>query len=229
MPIFLLSLLVFLISFVAGLNIGAFVDPAMPKGEISIPNLISISFTVIGGGTSLIATSLALYAYSKWKNIKRDDTKFNINIALIDDLYRTKIYASDMLNAYAYPEFLDVNETRIKLNRCITDISARDEILKTINDNEHTRKLIAQRHLIKEFAAAVLNIQLIGQETTKNTTIDEHIKINAYESIPDYVKLLFNDCKHRNKSGYFNIKELNKKISGEINSSITSLKEELKP
>ncbi|MEG7571205.1 hypothetical protein [Vibrio cholerae] len=66
----LLSTLFLLFGFVVGVWAGVFIETSTVTGEMTISELLSLSFTILGGGAGFIATIFALFVYKKWRSQK---------------------------------------------------------------------------------------------------------------------------------------------------------------
>lgn len=157
----LISLLALILGFVLGMWVSVFITPVEVNGEKTISDLLSLTFTILGGGAGFVATGFALYVYQQWLVQQRNSTIYNVKVKLLKHIYSMTVYAENMLLARANPKTMKVNEHRVNLVSSISDMSVEVDILKTLDVKLEplTQELMKLNHI----SAKVLNMRVFPE------------------------------------------------------------------
>lgn len=136
--------------------------PLPPEGEMTISALLSLSFTILGGGAGFIATIFAFYVYRQWKNQKRNETIYSTNVALLRHIFSTTVYAGNMLVARANPNTSKVNEHRVNLVSSMSFVVVESGILKSLIPEPE--ELTSEIMRLNEVSAEIINLRLFPEK-----------------------------------------------------------------
>ena len=154
----ILSALILLIGFVVGIWTGALIEPSSAIGEMTIPELLSLSFTVLGGGAGFLATIFAFFIYKQWRSQQRNETSYATKVSLMKRVSTIEVLAGNMLVARANPSISDVDAQMKVLVEVMSDIAVESEILVTLHPEEEN--LIKPARFLGDVSAEILNLRL---------------------------------------------------------------------
>tara|TARA_Y100000588_G_scaffold90517_1_gene97455 strand:+ start:5853 stop:6530 length:678 start_codon:yes stop_codon:yes gene_type:complete len=186
----LLSALIFTLGLVGGIWAGVLMEPSVPEGEMTISELLSLSFTILGGGAGFIATIFALYVYHQWRAQKRNDTIYSTKVVLIKHICAIVVYAGNMLVARANPNTTKVNEHRVNLIKTMSEIAVESDILKSLSTD--SEELANELMLLNAISAEILNMRLWPEEDH----IDKIYIASTHEWSCERVKSFFDLVDH---------------------------------
>lgn len=181
----LLSILTLLFGFVIGVWAGVFVEPSTATEEMTISELLSLTFTILGGGAGFIATIFALFAYKRWRSQQRNETSYATKISLMKRVCTIEILAGNMLVARANPSMSDIEGQTKNLVEVMSDIAVESDILSTLCPEED--HLTKHARFLGEVSAEILNLQLFP----KGDHIDKIYVSSTHEWSNDHVKGFF--------------------------------------
>lgn len=154
----LLSALILLLGFVVGIWVGVFIEPSPGTGEMTISELLSLSFTILGGGAGFIATMFALFVYRKWRSQQRNETSYATKVSLMKRVCTIEVLAGNMLVARANPSISDVEGQTKDLVDVMSDVAVESDILAILCPEEDN--LTKHARFLGEVSAEILNLRL---------------------------------------------------------------------
>ncbi|HDY8048674.1 TPA: hypothetical protein RQK85_004327 [Vibrio vulnificus] len=181
----LLSALILLIGFVIGVWTGVFIEPSTATGEMTVSELLSLSFTILGGGAGFIATIFALFVYNKWRSQQRNETSYATKVSLMKRVCTIEVLAGNMLVARANPSISDVKGQAKDLVEVMSDIAVESDILATLCPEEDN--LTKQARFLGEISAEILNLRLFPE----GDHIDKIYIASTHEWSNEHVKGFF--------------------------------------
>lgn len=219
---FLVSALAWFLGLALGIWAGAFATPLGVIGEVTIPELLSLSFTILSGGAGIIATGFALFIYNQWRTQQRNSTVYDIKVSLLKQICSITIYANNMLLARAKPSITSSNDCKVNLITSMSSISIEAEILSVLDPK--LKKLALEVMKLNQISAEIMNMRLFSA-----TDSMEKIYIATdNEWFNDFVKGFFETAIENpnveNAISPYQIKVLNK----QIDDLATEIKEKLR-
>ncbi|ELJ8587119.1 hypothetical protein RUK53_003653 [Vibrio cholerae] len=185
----LLSTLFLLFGFVVGVWAGVFIETSTVTGEMTISELLSLSFTILGGGAGFIATIFALFVYKKWRSQKRNETSYATKVSLMKRVCTIEVLAGNMLVAKANPSISDVAGQMKDLVEVISDIAVESDILSTLcPEEEHLTK---HARYLGQVSAEIINLRLYPE----GDHIDKIYIASIHEWSSEHVKAFFDEVK----------------------------------
>lgn len=188
---FLLSLFLLILGFVSGMWASFFVNSVQVYGAMTILDLLSLTFTILGGGAGFIATGFALFVYKQWLVQQRNSTIYNTKISLLTNICKINIYAANMLSARANPNIMNVNEHRVNLISSMSGISIGTDVLKLLDSN--LESLAENIMKINHISLEVLKVKLWKDESDH---MDSIYISSLHKWTNDFVSVFFDNIKY---------------------------------
>ncbi|PSW32153.1 hypothetical protein C9J21_13590 [Photobacterium phosphoreum] len=176
---FLLSILFLTIGFSCGVWIGAFYEVKPALGVIAISDLVSLTFTILGGSGGFIAAIIALYAWSKWKVQHQQGQYYVTKIEMLKLLNILELQASNMVSMRANPSDQKFESCRAELIDILGKIYIETTLIQNIEKSlpSEERLDISQLQFLQEISSDLLNLKLWPETDTIN-----YLSISSFTS-----------------------------------------------
>ncbi|MEZ9241330.1 hypothetical protein AB4116_17390 [Vibrio splendidus] len=157
-----LCFLVLSIGFALGVCIGAIYEVSPSKGTITVVELTSLVFTILGGASGIAATGIALYAWSKWKSQSRNNQHYDAKINELRLLNVLELQTANMVTMRANPSSDNFSVIKCELISTLARLNIEMALIEKV-----ATKLPRKEHLdlnelrkLPEVSADVLNLKV---------------------------------------------------------------------
>ncbi|MEL4285810.1 hypothetical protein AAEI02_13340 [Shewanella xiamenensis] len=108
--------------FCIGMIYGSFFPSNNMSSTININNQFSLVFTILGGTGGFLATVIALFVWSEWKNQQRHIKLYDLKISILTILHTIMLQTVNMAVMRANPSNGEVNSVRESLVQSLSKL-----------------------------------------------------------------------------------------------------------
>lgn len=150
------------IGFALGVCIGAISDISPAKGTITVVELTSLVFTILGGASGIAATGIALYAWRKWKSQSRNNQYYDAKINALRLLNVLELQTANMVTMRANPSSDSFEVVRSELISTLARLNIEIVLIEKVATKLPSKEQLDLSELRKlpEVSADVLNLKI---------------------------------------------------------------------
>ncbi|MCD9481590.1 hypothetical protein [Photobacterium phosphoreum] len=159
---FVLCFFVLIIGFSIGMCIGTIYELVPAKAELTIAELTSLFFTILGGAGGIVGSVIALYAWGKWKSQYRKTQHYEAKVNILRLLSVLDLQAANMVTMRANPSDFAFDASKAAIIKTLGELSTEFILIKSISMHLSSKEKLDMDELKKlpEISADILNLKL---------------------------------------------------------------------